>query len=35
VEQGFVHHASMIHGDQRRALLQACTFLGIEPVVVD
>jgi L-fucose isomerase-like protein len=35
VEQGFVHHASMIHGDQRSALLQACTFLGIEPVVVE
>jgi L-fucose isomerase-like protein len=34
VEEGFVHHASMIHGDQTGALLQACTFLGIEPVVV-
>jgi L-fucose isomerase-like protein len=35
VEEGFIHHASMIHGDQRRALLQACAFLDIEPVVVD
>ncbi len=34
VEEGFVHHASMIHGDQTRALLQACGFLGISPVVV-
>ena len=35
VEEGFIHHASMIHGDQTRALLQACKFLGIQPVVVD
>ena len=35
VEEGFIHHASMIHGDQREALLQACKFLDIEPVVVD
>jgi L-fucose isomerase-like protein len=35
VEEGFVHHASMIHGDQTRALLQACKFLDIQPVVVD
>jgi L-fucose isomerase-like protein len=35
VEEGFIHHASMIHGDQTQALLQACMFLGIEPVVVD
>ena len=34
VEEGFVHHASMIHGDQTQALLQACKFLGIRPVVV-
>ena len=34
VEEGFVHHASMIHGDQTGALLQACTFLGIKPVVI-
>jgi L-fucose isomerase-like protein len=34
VEEGFVHHASMIHGDQTQALLQACKFLGIKPVVV-
>jgi L-fucose isomerase-like protein len=35
VEEGFVHHASMIHGDQTRALTLACKFLGIVPVVVD
>ena len=35
VEEGFVHHASMIHGDQTQVLLQACKFLGIQPVVVD
>lgn len=35
VEEGFVHHASMIHGNQRDALLQACKFLGIQPVVVE
>ena len=35
VEEGFIHHASMIHGDQTKALLLACKFLGIEPVLVD
>ena len=35
VEEGFIHHASMIHGDQTAALLQACKFLGIKPVVVE
>jgi L-fucose isomerase-like protein len=34
VEEGFIHHASMIHGDQTTALLQACKFLDIHPVVV-
>jgi L-fucose isomerase-like protein len=34
VEEGFVHHASMIHGDQTQALLQACKFLDIKPVLV-
>ncbi len=34
VEEGFVHHASMIHGDQSAALAMACMFLGILPVVV-
>ena len=34
VEEGFIHHASMIHGDQTQALLQACKFLDIQPVVV-
>ena len=34
VEEGFVHHASMIHGDQSQALLEACQCLKIEPIVV-
>lgn len=34
VEEGFVHHASMMHGDQTDVLLQACKYLDIEPVVV-
>ena len=35
VEEGFIHHASMIHGDQTQALQLACKFLGIRPVLVD
>jgi L-fucose isomerase-like protein len=35
VEEGFIHHASMIHGDFTQPLLQACKFLGIEAVVVE
>jgi L-fucose isomerase-like protein len=35
VEEGFIHHASMIHGDQTQALLQACKFLDIQPVLVN
>jgi L-fucose isomerase-like protein len=35
VEEGFIHHASMIHGDQTQALLQACKFLDIQAIVVD
>jgi L-fucose isomerase-like protein len=34
VEHGFIHHASMIHGDQRPALASACRFLDITPVEV-
>lgn len=34
IEEGFIHHASMIHGDQTAALLEACKFLDIQPVVV-
>jgi L-fucose isomerase-like protein len=34
VEEGFVHHASMIHGDWSEALLQACKFLDVRPVLV-
>ncbi len=35
MKEGFIHHASMIHGDQQAALLQACEFLDIQPVVVE
>jgi L-fucose isomerase-like protein len=35
VEEGFIHHASMIHGDQTAVLLQACKFLGVRPIVVE
>jgi L-fucose isomerase-like protein len=35
IEEGFIHHASLIHGDQKNALLQACKFLDIQPVVVE
>jgi len=35
VEEGFIHHASMIHGDQTKALIEACKFLDIKPIVVD
>lgn len=34
VEEGFIHHASMIHGDYADAIADACKFLGIETVVV-
>jgi len=33
-EEGFVHHASMVHGDCARALVDACKFLSIEPLIV-
>ncbi len=35
VEEGFIHHASMLHGDQREVLQLACKFLDIRPVIVD
>lgn len=35
VNQGFIHHASLIHGDQKQALQLACKFLDIQPVVVE
>jgi L-fucose isomerase-like protein len=34
VEEGFIHHASMIHGDQMRVLELACKYLDIQPVMV-
>ncbi|MBN1673983.1 MAG: hypothetical protein JXR37_23235 [Kiritimatiellae bacterium] len=33
VENGFIHHASLIHGDQTQALELACKFLDLEPVL--
>lgn len=35
VEEGFIHHASMVHGKQVAALRLACKFLGIRAVVVE
>lgn len=35
VEEGFIHHASMIHGDQTEPLRQACQFMDIQTVVVE
>ena len=34
VEEGFVHHASMIHGDYVEAIKQACQILGIKTVII-
>lgn len=34
VEEGFTHHASLIHGDYSQAICDACEYLGIEPVEV-
>ncbi|MCL5986386.1 MAG: hypothetical protein M1371_07445 [Actinobacteria bacterium] len=34
VYEGFIHHASMIHGDYVDSLVEFCRFTGIEPVVV-
>jgi L-fucose isomerase-like protein len=34
VERGFTHHASLIHGNYSQGLVNACTLLGIEAVVV-
>jgi len=34
VEEGFVHHASLIHGDYANAIREACKYLGIEVVEV-
>jgi len=34
-EEGFIHHANMIHGDQVDVLLEVCLFLDIEPVLVE
>ena len=34
VKEGFIHHASLIHGDYTRAIKDASEFLGIETVIV-
>jgi len=34
VEEGFVHHASMIHGDYRESIKQACNLLNIKVIEV-
>jgi len=35
VEEGFIHHASMIHGDQTKSLLEVCKFMDIKPIMVE
>ncbi|HHX63886.1 MAG TPA: hypothetical protein GX702_03235 [Chloroflexi bacterium] len=35
VEEGFIHHASMIHGDQTKALELACKYLDIKPIIIE
>jgi len=35
IEKGFIHHASLIHNNQKKALIIACKFLKIEPVIVE
>jgi len=34
IEEGFIHHGSMIHGDISSAVAQFCKFLGIQSVIV-
>jgi len=34
VEEGFVHHASIIHGDISSVIAQFCKFMGIQAVIV-
>jgi len=34
VEEGFIHHASLIHGDYAKPIADACKLLGIETVSV-
>ena len=34
VKEGFTHHASLIHGDCSRALVNACELLGIEAIII-
>jgi len=34
IEEGFIHHASMIHGDLSNSLEDLCDYLGIEAVLV-
>lgn len=35
IEEGFIHHASMIHGDHTKALVEACKFLDVKTVVIE
>jgi len=34
IDEGFIHHASLIHGDYVEAIADACKFLNIEAVIV-
>ncbi len=33
VEEGFIHHASLVHGDYTKPIADACKFLGVETVI--
>jgi L-fucose isomerase-like protein len=35
IEEGFIHHASMVHGDYVDALEEACGFMEMRPIVVE
>jgi L-fucose isomerase-like protein len=35
VEEGFIHHASMIHGDYIQPISEACKFLNIDTIIVE
>ena len=35
IEEGFIHHASLVHGSQVKPLQMACKFLDIQPIIVE
>ena len=34
VNEGFTHHASLVHGDQVKTLELACSLMDITPVII-